>query len=55
MVGGIGIEPTTTWMSTKRSTTELSAYKVTMKEHSKSRSFYCQTFCRVLTAFFLAD
>lgn len=28
MVGGTGVEPATTWMSTKRSTTELSAYIV---------------------------
>ena len=27
MVGGTGVEPATTWMSTKRSTTELSAYR----------------------------
>ena len=37
MVGGIGIEPTTTWMSTKRSTTELSAcMEFVSSTHSKS-------------------
>ncbi len=41
MVGGTGVEPATTWMSTKRSTTELPAYRMT---YTKYHMFFCQTF-----------
>ena len=39
MVGGTGVEPATTWMSTKRSTTELPAYEVT---YTKIHGLFCQ-------------
>lgn len=53
MVVGIGIEPTTTWMSTKRSTTELSDYKEHSCDIVRGKHFAVKLFALCNRVFFV--